>query len=327
MTTLPLPAEPIRAIILDDAPIGYLDALRARFPRVAFEAITRYADLPSLVARHRPHCALVNKVEAGAFPRAALVDAPNLCWVQAASAGIDHLVPWDPARLAVTNVSGIHGDLMTQYVLGVIFGHNLRLFECQRRMQRRFWEHFDGRTAAGRTLAIVGLGRIGREIGRHAKAFGLKVIGLRSRPEPGPEADAVWGIERLHEALGLADYAVIVVPKTPQTIGLIDAAAIAAVKPGAVFINVARGGVVDEAALLRALRDKRIAFAALDVFATEPLPPENPFWSQENVLVTPHSSSDVEGWHDLVAGVFAENLENWLAGRPLRNLTDPARGY
>ena len=316
-----------RALILDDAPIGYLGDLERRFPAVAFDAITAYAELPAALARHRPEVALVNKVEKVPFPRAALLGCPTLKWVQAASAGVDHLVPWDTARVQVTNVSGIHGELMTQYVLGVIFAHNLRLLQCQRDMARQHWQHFDGRVAAGRTLAIVGLGRIGQEIARAAKFFGLRVIGLKTRPEPIPHADAVWGIERLHEALRQADYVVIVVPKTPGTLKLIDARAIAALKPGAVFINVARGGVVDEPALLAALRERRIAFAAVDVFESEPLPPESPFWRQENMLVTPHSSSDVEGWHGLVAGIFAENLENWLAGRPLRNLTDPARGY
>jgi phosphoglycerate dehydrogenase-like enzyme len=316
-----------RALILDDAPIGYLGDLQRRFPAVAFDAISTYSELPEAIARHRPDVALVNKVEKVPFPRATLLACPTLKWVQAASAGIDHLVPWDTTMVQVTNVSGIHGELMTQYVLAAIFGHNLRLFECQRNMRRQFWQHFDGRVVRGRTLVIVGLGRIGKDIGRAAKAFGLKVIGVKARPEPCAEADEVWGIDRLHEALAQADYAVIVVPKTPQTIDLIDAAALKALKRDAVFIHVARGGVVNEAALLAAVRDGTIAFAVIDVFDTEPLPPENSFWRETNVLVTPHSSSDVEGWHALVAGVFADNLERWLAGRELVNLTDPARGY
>jgi phosphoglycerate dehydrogenase-like enzyme len=316
-----------RALILDDAPIGYLDDLKQRFPTVAFEAITGYAELPDAVARHKPDVALVNKVEKVPFPRQTLLACPSLRWVQAASAGIDHLVPWDPARLSVTNVSGIHGELMTQYVLGVIFGRNLRLFECQDWMRRKRWQHFDGRVVRGRTLAIVGLGRIGKDIGRAAKAFGMRVIGIKARPEPCAEADEVWGIDRLHAAFGQADYAVIVVPKTPQTIDLIDAAALKALKHGVVFIHVARGGIVNEPALLAALKDGTIAYAAIDVFETEPLPQDSPFWTAPNLLITPHSSSDVEGWHELVAGIFAENLANWLAGKPMRNLTDPARGY
>jgi phosphoglycerate dehydrogenase-like enzyme len=317
----------LRALILDDPPIGYLDDLKRRFPTVAFDAITTYAELAPAVARHKPDVALVNKVEKVPFPRAALLGCPTLRWVQAASAGIDHLVPWDPAKVSVTNVSGIHGELMTQYALGVIFGHNLRLFECQERMRRKFWQHFDGRVVSGRTLVIVGLGRIGKDIGRAAKSFGMRVIGVRARPEPCAEADAVWGIDRLHAALAEADYAVIVVPKTPQTVDLIDAAALKALKRGAVFIHVARGGIVNEPALIAAVKDGTVAFAAVDVFETEPLPADSPFWTTPNVLVTPHSSSDVEGWHELVAGVFAENLSSWLAGRPLRNLTDPSRGY
>jgi phosphoglycerate dehydrogenase-like enzyme len=316
-----------RALILDDAPISYLDALQQRFPKVAFDAITAYGELAAAVARHKPDVALVNKVEKVPFPREVLLGCPTLKWVQAASAGIDHLLPWDTGKVQVTNVSGIHGELMTQYVLGVIFGHNLRLFECQQRMARKFWQHFDGRVVRGRTLVVVGLGRIGSDIARAAKNFGLRVIGIKSRPAPDPSADEVWGIARLHEALGQADYAVIVVPKTPHTVNLIDAKAIGALKRGCVFIHVARGGIVDEAALLGAVKDGTIAFAAVDVFTQEPLPADSPFWTQERLLVTPHSSSDVEGWHELVAGIFAENLENWLAGRPLRNLTDPSRGY
>jgi phosphoglycerate dehydrogenase-like enzyme len=316
-----------RALILDDAPIDYLGGLKQRFPAVAFEAITSYAELSDAVARHKPDVALVNKVEKVPFPRATLLACPSLRWVQAASAGVDHLVPWDPARLSVTNVSGIHGELMAQYVLGVIFGRNLRLFECQDWMRRKHWQHFDGRVVRGRTLVIVGLGRIGKDIGRAARAFGMRVIGIKARPESCAEADEVWGIDRLHAAFGQADYAVIVVPKTPQTIDLIDAAALKALKRGVVFIHVARGGIVNEAALLAALQDGTIAYAAVDVFETEPLPQDSPFWTTPNLLITPHSSSDVEGWHALVAGIFAENLANWLAGKPLRNLTDPTRGY
>jgi phosphoglycerate dehydrogenase-like enzyme len=155
----------------------------------------------------------------------------------------------------------------------------------------------------------------------------MKVIGVRVSPAPSPAADEVVGLDRLHAALGKADHVAITLPLTAATRGLIGAAEFAAMGSGVHFVDVSRGGVVDEGALLQALASGAIAGATLDVFATEPLPAASPFWGMENVVVTPHSSSDIEGWQQRVLDLFSENLERWLDGRPLRNLIDPARGY
>jgi phosphoglycerate dehydrogenase-like enzyme len=180
---------------------------------------------------------------------------------------------------------------------------------------------------AGRTLVVVGFGTIGSEIGRVARTVGLRVIGVRTQPSPSEHADLVVGTDRLHEALGEADYVSIVLPLMATTRGLIDGRAIAAIKPGAYLMNTGRGGIVDEAALLGALRSGHLSGALLDVFETEPLPPENPLWTAPNTTILPHISGDPVDWRMRVTKLFVRNLREWMKGRPLVNVVDPARGY
>jgi phosphoglycerate dehydrogenase-like enzyme len=155
----------------------------------------------------------------------------------------------------------------------------------------------------------------------------MRVIGVRSSPRTSPAADRVVGLDGLHSVLGEADHVAVTLPLTPATRGLFGAAELARLRPEAHLVNVSRGGIVDEAALLHALTSGALAGATLDVFEAEPLPPDSPFWGLENVLVTPHSSSDIEGWHDRVLDLFSDNLGCWLDGRPLRNVVGSARGY
>ena len=157
--------------------------------------------------------------------------------------------------------------------------------------------------------------------------MGCRTVGLRANPAPTEAVDEVFGIDRLHDALGAADIVVVCVPLTGVTRHLIDGQAIAAAKPGAVLIDVSRGSVVDGAALVAALRSGHIGGAALDVFETEPLPPDSPFWTLDNVIVTPHCSSVYDGWERRSAEMFCDNAERWRAGAPLENVVDPARGY
>lgn len=155
----------------------------------------------------------------------------------------------------------------------------------------------------------------------------MRVSGVRNNPLPSEAADEVVGSGELLRVAGLADHLVLCVPLTAATRGMIDASVLGAMRQGARLIDVSRGGVVDEAALTDALRSGRLAGAALDVFATEPLPEDSPLWAMENVILTPHACSDIVGWQERVAALFADNLLRWQAGRPLRNLVDPARGY
>jgi len=183
-------------------------------------------------------------------------------------------------------------------------------------------------------LGLVGLGGVGREIARLARAIGMRVLAIRRSPGEActgdaavPDVEAVYSPDRLRELLAVSDYLTLILPHTEETAGLIGKAELAAMKPGAVFINIARGSIVDEPALIDAIRCGHLGGAALDVFAVEPLPPESPLWDMPNVLITSHTVSTAMDENELVVDLFCDNLRRYLAGEPLRNLFDRARGY
>lgn len=261
------------------------------------------------------------------FPRPALLESPSVRWISVGGSGTDHLQPWDPAKVTVTNAAGVASDMMAEYAIGTMlhFALNLPLFARQQR--NRHWQYGKVKPIAGSTLLILGLGKTGLATARRAKALGLTTIGVRANPTPSANLDEVHGIEALPQLWNRADYILCCVPLLPSTRGLINAAAFNAMKPGAVLVDVSRGGVVDGTALLQALDNGQLAGAALDVFETEPLPPEHPIWTRENVIVTPHSSSVFDGWEKAAFVMFSENLARYRSGQPLHNIVDPQRGY
>jgi phosphoglycerate dehydrogenase-like enzyme len=180
---------------------------------------------------------------------------------------------------------------------------------------------------AGRTLAVVGAGNIGQNIARLAKAHGMQTLGCRRRPHTTPYIDRIYPREELRAMLAEADFVAVAAPLTRETEGMLGAAEFAAVKPGAFYVNVSRGPVAQEAALLAALQSGRLAGAALDVFAAEPLPPEHPLWAMPQVLISPHYSGEVVNTSSLPAERFARNLRAWLAGRPLEGVVKLELGY
>ena len=315
-------------LVLDKAAESYVAALEPHFPQMRFAPCRSYDDLDRTLKEDAPRAALTFKIGPGPFPGRALFESGCLEWIHAGGAGIDHLRPW-PDTVTVTNSSGIHGDIMAEYVLAAIiaFNHNGRTYEAQQ--AARHWQKHESRTVAGQTLVVVGYGSIGGHVARLATAVGMSVIGVRSRPETGEAGPAlqVVGSDRLDWALAQGDHVAICLPLTDTTRGLIGAEALGAMKPGVHLINVARGGIVDEAALLRLLDSGHVAGATLDVFATEPLPPDSPFWTLPNVRVTPHSSSDIEGWQQRVIDLFRSNLERWRDAAPLLNVVQSERGY
>ena len=179
----------------------------------------------------------------------------------------------------------------------------------------------------GKTLAVIGLGRIGKGVARRARAMGMRVIGTSRLGAPVADADAVFPAEHLHAVLEQADFVALTVPLTPATVHVIDQKALEAMRPTAYLINVSRGRVVDEKALVEALRSGRIAGAALDVFEEEPLPADSPLWGFENVILTPHVGGDLKGFTDRSARLFCENIGRYLDGEALINQVDLVRGY
>jgi phosphoglycerate dehydrogenase-like enzyme len=257
-------------------------------------------------------------------------DADSLEWIHITAAGVDTLL-FDELRASdviVTNARGVFDRPLAEYVLGAVIAHakdSRTSFDLQR--QHR-WQHRETRSITGATALVVGTGGIGREIAKLLRAAGLVVRGAGRRAiADDPDFGEVICSDDLATEAGWCDHLVLAAPLTAQTRGLVNAAVLDAMKPDAHLVNIARGPMVDESALLAALTERRIGGATLDVFDTEPLPPENPLWDAPNVTVTAHMSADVVGWRDALAAQFAANVRRWLAGEPLLNVVNKQLGY
>jgi phosphoglycerate dehydrogenase-like enzyme len=317
-----------RIVVHFDQPDLVLELLRSRHPEAALEVCRDYPGLPQVLSAFGPEILFtIRFAGTPGFPREAILSADSLKWVSVGGSGTDHLAPWDSQRLTVTNAAGVASDMMAQYAMGAIFHFSLGFHRFIVDQRARRWSAGAVAPVDGRTVLILGLGKTGRDVARRAKAMGLAVIGVRANPRPTPQVDQVFGPDELDSLWPRADYIVVCVPLTDSTRGLVGRRAFRAMKPEAVLIDVSRGGVVAEAALLQALVDGRIMGAALDVFETEPLPSHHPFWGLENVLITPHCSSVYESWERRSMEMFCDNLDRWLKGQPLENVVDPARGY
>lgn len=257
-------------------------------------------------------------------------DAKDLEWIHITAAGVDTLL-FDELResdVVVTNARGVFDRPLAEYVLGAVIAYakdSRNSFDLQRRHQ---WQHRETRGITGATALVVGTGGIGREIAKLLRAAGLVVRGAGRRAvTDDPDFGDVICSDDLAAEAGWCDHLILAAPLTAQTRGLVNAAVLDAMKPDAHLVNVARGPMVDESALLAALTERRIGGATLDVFDTEPLPPEHPLWDAPNVTITAHMSADVVGWRDTLAAQFVENMRRWLAGDPLLNVVDKKLGY
>jgi glyoxylate/hydroxypyruvate reductase A len=257
--------------------------------------------------------------------------APQLRWVQASSAGIGQFVKrygYDtrmPATIFTTS-SGIHARPLAEFCIMAMLMHYKNALPMIRNQNRHRWERFAGTDLEGRTLAIVGLGHIGTMVAQLACGLGMTVIGTNAFP-PAPCVERYYLPESLHEMLPLADVLALCVPHTPQTEKMIGKQELDLLKPGAFLINIARGAVVDEPALIAALRSGHLSGAALDVFEQEPLPESSLFWEMENVLVNPHSASTSDRENERLTALFCDNLQRFLNGQALQNVLNPQLYY
>ena len=258
--------------------------------------------------------------------------APRLRWVQATSSGIGPLVR--RLRLAerqvrVTNAAGIHAQPLAEFVLLAVLHFTKEMPRLERWKAARHWEKYCALELPGTRMLVVGLGRVGRRVAELASAFGIEVTGVRKSPGlPLPEGVArVIGPEELDAHLPGTDFLVLIAPATEETARLLDARRLGLLPERAVLVNIGRGSLVDEPALIDALREGRLRGAALDVFEVEPLPASSPLWDLPNVIVTPHSVSTVPLENERLVDLFIENLHRYLDGEPLLNDFDHARGY
>lgn len=268
------------------------------------------------------------------LPRNLAARAPKLKWIQGIGAGIDLLVGQSgvlESRVQITNAGGLHSSAMREHVFWVMLNFargGERLMDNQR--QRR-WQRFMPGQLAGKTLGIVGLGKIGQSLAEAGRAFNMKVVATKrsaDRMLTGvPGVDVLYPRPALCDLLSASDYVVLSVPSTPETRHLIGEVELRAMKPTGYLINIARGPVVDEAALVRALKEGWIAGAGLDVFEQEPLPAHSELWGLPNVIISPHMAGAIEDSSRLVTALFCDNLRRYLSGLELINVVDKGRGY
>ncbi|MFG3205498.1 D-2-hydroxyacid dehydrogenase [Streptomyces sp. NPDC048192] len=251
-------------------------------------------------------------------------DGPRPVWVHTASAGVDHLMSPELAAsdTVVTNARGVFDEPIAEYVAALVLAVAKDLPRTLELQRERTWRHREGRRVAGTRACVVGSGPIGRAIARVLKALGVTTALVGRVPRTG-----VHGPGDLDRLISRADWVIAAAPLTEETYGMFDAHRFGVMQPSAFFVNVGRGGLVDEEALARALTRRWIAGAALDVFTAEPLPADSPLWGLPGLIVSPHMSGDTVGWRDELGEQFIELYERWAAGRSLVNVVDKTRGY
>jgi phosphoglycerate dehydrogenase-like enzyme len=272
----------------------------------------------------------------GTDGRSPMIDAPNVRWVQTTSTGVGQLVKLhrlETSDLIVTTARGVHAGPLAEFVMLGLLSHFRGLRHLEREQAAHRWTRYCGEEVAGKRLVIVGAGDLARGTAVLARAFRMHVEAIARDPGKSREHldvfDAVFPVDQLRERFGMADAVVVTVPHTPATDNLVNRAALDAMKPGGVFVNIARGQVVDEAALIDHLRSGHIGFAALDVATREPLPADSPLWDLPNVLISPHSASTVKAENARITEIFCHNLKLYLANEPakMKNILDKTLMY
>jgi phosphoglycerate dehydrogenase-like enzyme len=313
-----------RVLVLAWLPDGLYEELARRHP--AYEWLDGRP--PEAFERHFPGATITY----GLPPVARLGEAPGLRWAQLISAGVpQELCPVARERgLSVTNLAGLYGNSIAEHAFGLLTVLARRFHLAIRNQVKGLWDRDIGNGLTdlrGRTLGVVGLGDIGRAVARLGRAYGMRVVGCRRRDLPTPDVDRVYPLGELRDMLAEADCVVVAAPQTAHTEGLLGPEEFAAMKRGVYYVNVSRGGIAQEPALLEALRTGQVASAGLDVFATEPLPADHPFWAMPQVVVIPHVAGEAINQSGRPAERFSRNLVAWELGRPLEGLVDCAWGY
>ena len=302
LIVLTLP-EPVR--------MQYFNHLRQHFPGVKLDMVDHHTKVDPYIGAAEVLITFGPHVAGHVFDK-----AKSLKWVQALGTGVDGIADQPGLRrdVLLTNMHGFHGAPVSEAALLAMLSLARNLPRSLSQQAARKWDRFPAKLLKGKTVGIFGVGTIAAELAPKCKALGMKVVGVSSAKRKLEGFDAMFGREELAQAVKEWDYFVLLTPFTPETKNIVDTKIFAAMKPSSFFVNLARGGVVDEDALLDALKEKRIAGAALDVFAREPLPEDSPFWDMENVILTQHQGGFFDGYPGFALPVVEENMRKYLAG-------------
>jgi phosphoglycerate dehydrogenase-like enzyme len=312
-------------LLWTDSTAAYVDAINAAglADRVAIDTLPRKAK-PSAEQMARSEVLMAYAVPPGLLPA-----MPRLRWAQAMTAGVEGwlALPDLPAQLVLTCARGTHEESMPENILGALFYVAKPYAAAVENQKRGKWVQTVAQPLTGKTLGILGLGAIGERTARIAAALGMRVIGTRRRPQPMAGVAEVLPAARTPEVLAQSDFVLLLLPATPETENLINAERLKLMKPGAWLLNFGRGQLVDDAALVAAVKARTIAGAVLDVFRQEPLPADHAFWTTEGIMVLPHIGGPHPQRDRFVARLFADNLGRFLDGKPLREMVDRQAGY
>ena len=314
-----------------NVPAWFTERLRKAFPELEIVHLSSYES----VEEHLRDAEIVFTIS---LRPEQFLAARKLRWVHAPTAAVHQLLFPELVNsdVILTNSTEVHGPVVAEHVIALIFALAKKIPQATRLQQKRTWGKWEmwsegprPREISGATLGLIGVGSIGRDVARKTAALGMRVLAVRAHPEKGkPEGvSEVFPSAELDDVLRQSDYVVVAAPLIPATQGLMNAARLSAMKPDAYLINVGRGPQVDEAALTEALRSRRIAGAALDVFDEEPLPAESPLWGLDNLLITPHTAGLTEKLWERHYQLFSENLRRYMAHEPLLSVVDKQKGY
>lgn len=313
------------------APSWFSTKLQQEFPELSVAQLNSFENAEQLI----PDVEIMFAVSL--LPEQFLA-ARKLRWIHSQSAAVHQFMFPEliDSNVILTNARDVHGPVVAEHVMAMIFALAKQIPNAVRFQQQHVWGQEvmsrgrdRSRDVSGATVGLVGLGSIGRHVAQHASALGMRVIATREHPEKEKPSgvDDVLPSSKLGDLLARSDYVVLSAPLTPETTGMIGRAQLAVMKPDSCLINVGRGPLLDENAVIEALRERRIGTAALDVFEKEPLPSDSPFWELDNVLITPHIAGISEKMWERHYSLFSENLRRYLSGQPLLGLVNKQRGY
>lgn len=312
-------------LLWTDSAAAYLDAIKAAglADRVLVDTLSR-REKPSGEQLARTEALMAVAVAPGL-----LSAMPKLRWVQAMTAGVEGwlALPDLPATLTLTCARGTHRESMPENIIGALFYVAKPYAAAVENQKHNRWAHSVAQPLTGKTLGILGLGAIGRDVARIAAVLGMRVIGTRRRPEPMTNVAKVLPPERTLEVLAESDFLLLLLPATPETDSFINAERLGKMKPSAWLLNFGRGHLIEDNALIAAVKARKIAGAVLDVFRQEPLPADHPFWTTEGIIVLPHIGGPHPQRDQIVARLFVENLGRFLDGEPFKEVVDCKAGY